>query len=242
MTTGVAAPPALDPQKDVLAFSNETFYEYQVDAGGHLSFHQRTHREDDLYSRHCFVMVRMVLQFHRFAQFRPDLPKVSGAEYRDRILRLARIPAWSDGTRPRVQFPGYADLRSFSSDHPLLLQKNMGLWWPSFWRIGNWRIVFPVPRSGQDRLARFLKHQVDSGHAKAVYITRFRPINHCLIVYDYKGERNGDVTYSVYDCNQPNARPVLRYHAAERSFDFPRTWYWPGGRVNALKLYVSPLM
>jgi hypothetical protein len=67
----------------------------------------------------------------------------SDQEYRQRILQLSRIPVWSSGPKEKVQFPGYADLHRFSADHVLALQKNLGLWWPSFSRLGNWRIVLP---------------------------------------------------------------------------------------------------
>jgi hypothetical protein len=83
--------------------------------------------------------------------------------YRQRILQLSRIPVWSSGPKEKVQFPGYADLHRFSADHVLALQKSLELWWPSFWRLGNWRIVLPVPRSGQRRLAYRLRESLDQG-------------------------------------------------------------------------------
>jgi hypothetical protein len=234
--------PPFDPGKGVLSFSNETYYEYSTDANGYVTFHRRNVAEENLYSRHCFVMVRAVMQSHKFAEYRPDLPKATDAQYRALILKLSRIPVWSHAPAQKVTIPGYPDLRSFSADHPLLFQNNLGRWWPPFWRLGNWRMVLPVPRAGQQRLAAWFRRRLDSGRIQPVYLTRFRPMNHCLIIYRYTTQPNGDVDFSAYDCNQPHARPALHYRAADRSFYWPRSWYWSGGLVTALKLYVSPLM
>jgi hypothetical protein len=187
---------------DTFSFSNALYFEYRVKPGGGLTIQKRANGKVPDYSRHCFVLVRAVLQFQKFAEFRPDSPRVSEEEYRRRILQLGRIPVWSSGPKEKVQFPGYADLHSFSADHALVLQKNLGLWWPSFWRLGNWRIVLPVPRSGQKQLAYRLRENLDRGLIQSVYMTRFKPINHCMVVYTYKAEPNGDLVFSVYDVNQ----------------------------------------
>jgi len=121
------------------------------------------------------------------------------------------------------------------------LQKNLGLWWPSYWRIGNWRIVFPALRSSQARVARWLRNELDSGRIRAVYITRFKPINHCLVVYRCDRQPNGDLVFFVYDANQTKKIVHLTYRAADRSFYFDRAWYYKGGLVSVLALYVSVL-
>jgi hypothetical protein len=132
-------------------------------------------------------------------------------------------------------------LHSFSLGQTLAVQHNLGLWWPSYWRIGNWRMVLPVPRSGQERMANWLRTGLDRDQLRTVYITRFRPINHCLVVYHYAPGQDGDVVFDVYDANQPDKLVHLTYRASERSFDFDKTWYYRGGLVSVLRLYVSPL-
>ena len=186
-------------------------------------------------------MCRAVVQFFQFAEFRPDLPKVSPSDYGEIVRTLSRFPPWSSGPKEKVTVPGYKDLHSFSLGQTLAIQKNLGLWWPSYWRIGNWRIVFPVPRSGQERMAKWLRNKLDDGRIQTVYITRFRPINHCLVVYRYSSGRNGDIIFDVYDANQPGKLVHLTYRASDRSFYFDKTWYYRGGLVNLLRLYVSPL-
>ena len=229
-----------DFQKDTFAFENQTYFDYKPVSETVIEISRRHGRVPD-FSRHCFQMVRAVLQFYRFAEFRPDLPKPSESEYREIVRTISRIPAWSSGPREKIVVPGYSDLHSFSLGEKLLIQKNLGLWWPSYCRIGNWRIVFPVPRSGQERLAATLRKELDQGQIDAVYITRMKPINHCLIVYHYTAEADGDIVFDVYDVNQPGKLVHLTYRASDRSFYFDKTWYYPGGLVSALSLFVCPL-
>jgi len=240
LASGARAKP-LEFPADTFSFSNNLYFDYQVTPGGDLKIQKRLNGKVPDYSRHCFILVRAVLQFHKFAEFRPDLPRVSGEEYRQRILQLSRIPVWSSGPKEKIQFPGYRDLYNFSADQSLLLKKNLGLWWPSYWRLGNWRIVLPVPRSGQKRLALRLRESLDRGLVQSVYMTRFRPLNHCLVVYKYEALPNGDLVFSVYDVNQPGKLVHLSYRASAESFYFDRAWYYPGGLVNVLPLFVSPL-
>jgi hypothetical protein len=186
-------------------------------------------------------MVRAVLDFYRFAEFRPDLPKASESDYAKIVRRVSRVPAWSSGPQSKIVVPGYKDLHSFSLGETLVVQKNLGLWWPPYWRIGNWRIVFPVPRSGQTRMAEWLREELDHGRIQAAYVTRFKPLNHCVVVYHSVVEPNGDMVFDVYDANQPGKLVHLTYRASDRSFYLDKTWYFRAGLVSVLKLYVCPL-
>ena len=231
---------AFNFQTDTFAFANQTYFDYKPAADRAVKISRRNGSVPD-YSRHCFQLCRAVLQFRQFAEFRPDLPKVSESDYQKVVRRLSRIPVWSSGPTEKVIIPGYQDLRSFSLEHPLTLQKNMGLWWPSFWRLGNWRIVLPAPRSGQERVADMLRREMDAERIRAVYITHFKPINHCLVVYQCTPETNGDLVFDVYDANQPGKLVHLTYRASDRSFYLDNTWYYKLGLVTVLRLYVSPL-
>jgi hypothetical protein len=163
---------------DTFAFSNYTYFDYQATPQGGLEISRRPRSKIPEYSRHCFAMVRAVLEFYQFAEFRPDLAKVSGAEYQDIIRKLSRIPPWSSGPGKKIEIPGYPDLYSFSIDNRLALQKNIGQWWPPYLRIGNWRTVFPALRSNQKELANWLRRELDAGRIRPVFITRgFRTLN-----------------------------------------------------------------
>jgi hypothetical protein len=225
---------------DTFGFENQTYFDYQPLTASQVQISRRTGRPPD-FSRHCFQMCRAVLQFFQFAEFRPDLPKVSESDYQQIIRKLSRIPAWSSGPSAKVIVPGYKDLQSFSLGQTLVIQKNLGLWWPSYWRIGNWRIVLPVPRSGQEQTAKWLRSELDHQRIRDVYITRFKPINHCLVVYHYAAAPNGDIVFDVYDANQPGKLVQLTYRATDRSFYYDKTWYYTGGLVSVLPLYVSVL-
>jgi hypothetical protein len=227
-------------QTDTCSFSNQTYFDYKTATDQQIIISRRKGKVPD-YSRHCFQLCRAVLQFDKFAEFRPDLPEASESEYQRLVRRISRIPAWSSGPKEKIIIPGYRNLDSFSSAHALTLQKNLGLWWPSYLRIGNWRIVFPVPRSSQARMAQWLRDELDNGRIRTVYITRFKPLNHCLVVYHYDKQPNGDLVFLVYDSNQPKKVVHLTYRTADRSFYYDRTWYYRGGLVSVLTLYVSPI-
>ncbi|HEY1476513.1 MAG TPA: hypothetical protein VGF37_02415 [Chthoniobacterales bacterium] len=227
-------------QTDTFAFANQTYFDYKPVSEREVKISRRTGYLPD-YSRHCFQLVRAVLQFHQFAEFRPDLPKVSESDYRKIVRRVSKIPVWSSRSREKVVVPGYKDLRSFSLEHAVTLQRNLGVWWPSYWRLGNWRMIFPAPRAGQQRMANWLRSESDDGRIRAVYITHFKPINHCLVVYGCTPEANGDLVFDVYDANQPEKLVHLTYRASDRSFYLDKTWYYRLGLVTVLRLYVSPL-
>ena len=53
--------------------------------------------------------------------------------------------------------------------------------------------------------------------------------------------KNGDVHFAAYDPNYPNKLGSLTYRSKQRDFDFPKTWFWPGGHVNLMRVYISPL-
>jgi hypothetical protein len=233
---------AFDFDADTFGFANQTYFDYKplTESQTQVQIRRRHGRPPD-FSRHCFQLCRAVVQFFQFAEFRPDLPKVSDSEYQEIVRRISRIPVWSSGPKTKIVVPGYKDLRSFSLGQTLALQKNLGLWWPSYWRVGNWRIVLPVPRSGQERMAKWLRDKLDHGRIQTVYITRFKPINHCLVAYHYASGPNGDTVFDVYDANQPGKHVHLTYRASDRSFYYDKTWYYRGGLVNLLRLYVSPL-
>jgi hypothetical protein len=230
-----------NPKTDVFSFSNELYFDYKPTQTGEVSITHRAPGKTPDYSRHCFILARSVLQFYKFAEFRPDLPKVSDSDYFKIVKHLSRVPAWSSEPAKKIEIPGYANLYDFSADHTLLMQKELGIWWASFWRVGNWRIVFPVPRAGQKNLAEWLKRELDASRIHAVYITRFKPMNHCLVAYRYEARPNGDLVFFVYDANQPGKIVHLTYQMSSRSFFFDKTWYYKGGLVSALKLYVSPI-
>ena len=239
----LAAPAALrardfDLRRDTFAFSNDTAFQYGVDELGKLHITAREKPAD--FAHRCFVLTRAVLQFHQFARFEPKQPRLSREEYLRRIKQVCRIPVWSAGPRQRVVFPGYADLHAFSIAYEGLLKENLGNWLPTYLRVGNWRMAMGHLRPGQAAAARWLSESLDRGQPRAIYLARFPHMNHVVVPYAQRREAGGNITFLVYDPNYPNAPSWVFYRASERSFEFEPRWYFPGGRVNVMRVFISP--
>lgn len=225
-------------RRDTFAFSNDTVFAYGVDEAGRLHISKR--EKPAQFSHRCFVLSRAVLQFWQFARFAPEEPRVSRDEYRRRLLRLFRVPVWSNGPRERIAIPGYADLHTFSKAYEGLLKETLGNWFPTYVRVGNYRMMMPFLKEGQAAAARWLLDSVAQQRLRAVYLARFPKMNHVVIVYAAKRQPNGDIRFTVYDPNYPSEPSWLDYRAAEQRFDFEKRWYFPGGRVNLMRVFISP--
>jgi len=225
-------------KRDTFAFSNDTAWQYGVDEQGKLHISQRTVPAE--FSHRCFVLTRAVLQFWQFAQFEPGQPRVSREEYERRLKRVCQIPVWSSGPKEKVVFPGYRDLHDFSVAYEGLLKEDLGKWWPSYLRIGNWRMIMGHLRGGQASAARWLAESMDQGRPRAIYLARFPHMNHVVVPYAMRREAGGNLSFDVYDPNYPSQPSWVFYRASERSFEFQPRWYFPGGRVNVMRVYISP--
>jgi hypothetical protein len=237
-----AAPTHFDWHADTIAFSNDTVFAYGIDEAGRLSIHRR--ETPARFAHRCFVLARTVLEFHKFARFAPDEPKAAEAEYRARVVRVCRIPVWMPerAARRRIVIPGYRDLNEFSRAHENAMKETMGNWFPTYLRVGNWRMIGPFPRFGQANAYGQIVRGLDRGKLQAVYLTRFPRMNHCVILFDYHVLDGGSRTrFDAYDPNYPNTLSWVEYDAKARGFDFERRWFWPGGRVNLMRVYISPI-
>jgi hypothetical protein len=234
-----AAPTYFDWRRDTIAFSNDTVFAYDIDAAGHMSIHRRA--TPARFAHRCFVLVRAVLQFHKFARFDSGAPRASAEEYRELMVRLFRIPVWMPEPVPanRIVIPGYADLNDFSRGYENLMKETIGNWFPTYLRIGNWRMIGPFPRFGQANACAQIVRGLDRGKLEAVYLTRFPKMNHCVILFDYHRTAGG-LRFDAYDPNYPNTLSWVDYDAREQGFNFERRWFWPGGRVNLMRVFLSP--
>jgi hypothetical protein len=183
------------------------------------------------------------MQFHQFARFDPSLPKVSDAEYKSLVRHICRIPTWwpALSEKEKIVIPGYRDLRDFSSSRQYLVQKNIGWWWITYFRVGNWRMVMPSPEFNRPVAVKKITERVDRGDLQAVYISVFGQMNHCVVVYDYERLKNGNVVFWLYDPNYHNTSSWLVYDASANDFLFQKRWFFPGGHVKLMRAYISPL-
>ncbi len=227
-----------DLRRDTFAFSNDTVLKYGVDEQGTLHINKRDKPVE--FGHRCFVLARSVLQFHQFVRFEPSQPRTSREKYHELIRRIGRIPVWSS-REEKVVIPGYPDLHAFSIAYEGLLKEDLGNWLPTYFRVGNWRMMTGHPRAGQAAGARWLADSMEQQKLRAIYMSRFPWMNHAVVVYDMQRRANGDIHFIVYDPNYPNAPSSVDYIAAQRSFDFPKRWYFPGGRVNVMRIFISPL-
>ena len=229
-----------DFRADVFAFSNDTVFVYGTDEAGHLTMHQRETPPD--FSHRCFVLARAVMQFHQFARFDPGLPRLKPDAYRILVKKICRIPVWWPPLRPEraIVIPGYRNLHDFSKAYEHLFKEELGNWFPSYIRVGNWRMSMPFPRIGQQWAADHLTRALDRGRLQAVYLARNLHMNHCVVLFDYHRKPGGDLAFDLYDPNYPGKKGALYYHAAGRWFDFPKRWFWTGGRINLMRVYITP--
>lgn len=227
--------------RDTFAFPNRTYWEYAVAGPGQAVGRRRL--ENPGYARHCLVLCRATVQFHKFARFDPLAPRVAESAYRAIIRRVAAIPVWMPerAAERRVVVPGFADLRGFSAAHADLLQAELGEWWPTYWRVGNWRMALPFSRSGQRWTAAAVAARVRRGELPVVFITRFRPLNHALVVFGIGPGSPGETVFCCYDPNDPAAVRELVFREAAGGFWMGPNGYWGGGPVNVFRAYTGVL-
>jgi hypothetical protein len=219
---------------DTFAYANELNWDYVLDsATGRMKTHRRTPAPK--YALHCFAMTRAARQFFDRAQFEPSSPRVDNELYA-RLIRNVLRPDKAD--REGIAIPGYADLREFSRDKEPLLKSASGGRWRSYFQRGNWRMVFPFPRSHQERQSRAMIESLRQGRLPIVHLVRFPQltINHAMLVYDFKESRDG-IEFVAYDPNDPFKPAQLEYRHSSRTFHLPANRYFAGGRVDVYEIY-----
>jgi len=224
---------SFDPDRDTFAFANETVFTYDPET-------QPVQASTIPYSRRCFVMTRAALQFHRHADFQPEHPRLSRSEYRDLVAKVVRRPAWRPclASESRIVIPGFRDLRHFSIAFPGLLQEMLGAGLPTYFRIANWRIMFPFTPSGQTATARRLSRILQTGSPQIIFVNEGFDLNHALVVHAVRQEGLDSYSFSYYDPNLPDARPLLQFE--EGRFILPQTFYFDGGPANVYLIYTHP--
>ena len=227
---------------DTLAFTNELTWVYGYDAQGEWRAARKM--PAPRYTLRCFAMTRSVLQFYFNARFVPHEPRATEPTYRFLIRQVVR----SDPSRPRpdrerILIPGYTDLRSFSADWLELFQAECGGVWGSYFQRGNWRMIFPFSRGGQESTATQLARWLDENQPAILHLVTFPDLtlNHAVLVFDAR-DTPDEIVFDTYDPNRPDACLALRFDRRTRTFLFPRTDYFPGGPVNAYRIYTGPFL
>jgi hypothetical protein len=228
--------------QDALAFRNELFWEYRFDplTGRTTTF---TISPRPNYAHRCFIMVRSVRQFHYHARFEPGLQVVNEPGYR-RLVReiVSRNPRKPGAESDKVVVPGYEGLRSFSRAHEALLKAECGGPWASYFLRSHWRMVAPTRRWHQEQMAQQLARSLPQRQAPLVHLYRFPrvTINHGIVLFGMT-ESERDIQFDAYDPNIPEHPVKLIYERATRTFVFPRTHYWAGGKLNVYEFFTGGL-
>jgi hypothetical protein len=227
-----APPAAIRFGVDTLAFVNES--------------RSKNSGKPDLYANWCFVMVRAVTQFHRFARFDPAGPRVGAPAYTELVRRVTSRAPWRDPLprAERVVIPGYASLFELSRAEEAAVKAGLGgrVW--SWFHWTNWRVAFPVPSAQQEGVARETLDELAAGRPVQWLVTNLPTfeMNHTVLVYDYRVNGGTAVEFDVYDPNDPARPGLIRYDARERRFVSARVHDTSVGPMRAFRMYYGPLL
>jgi hypothetical protein len=227
-----------DFRADTFSYANELVWEYRFDSQtGKPAIQKRN--PPPTYAHHCFVVVRSARQFFLHAAFEPDRGPLDSSGYIPLIRAVvARSARHGSASHERVRFAGFANLRQFSAVCPEVLRAHCGGAWQSYVQRGNWRMVFPFSRRHQDQMAGQLCRAVEFKRLPIVHVVTFPrlTINHVLMLIE-AAVSHQTIEFHAYDPNIPERLLTLLYNRRERCFEFPRTHYFIGGRVNLYEIY-----
>jgi len=225
-------PPALRFGVDTFAFPNES---RTKNAG-----------KPDLYANYCFVMARGVTQFHKFAHFDPTAPTLAADAYVERVREVVAHHPWEDPVPAdaRVVIPGYASLYEFSREQEVAVKAGLGT---QFWTMvhwTNWRVVFPMPRWQQERVAREALAELQAGRLVQFLVTNLPSweLNHTVLAYAYRVDADGAIEFVVYDPNDPYSPGTIAFDPEARRFVATRLFDTTPGAIRAFRMYYWPLL
>ncbi len=227
--------------RDTVSFANSTVFEYRQ---GHPHLRrQREKGEPKRYTRRCFVLCRTTMQFQKFARFDPHAPPLDDRTLAARIRNVTRRAAWG---RPlpsdqRVVFPGYANLRAMSKARREVVRANIGLGWPTYFRLGNFRMLFEHDSSYHKETHANLDAALARSELFVGFLTTYPhlSINHAVLVYKRKpaSQNDGIDRYLIYDPNHPESPRELTWSSHDHAFAYQKDWDFIGGFVRVYQIY-----
>jgi hypothetical protein len=217
---------------DTLAFRNES---RSKNAG-----------KPDLYANYCFVMARAITQFHHYARFAPEAPRVTSEEYTELVREVTSRAPWHDPLPlgERVVIPGFASLYELSAaeEHAVKAGLPGRFWGWVHWT--NWRVTFPVTGAGQERVVMETMAEIQAGRPVQLLVTNFPVIelNHTVIVYDYRVYEGRFLELRVYDPNDPSKPGSIAFDRVTRRFFASEVFDTHPGDIRAFRMYYTPLL
>jgi hypothetical protein len=229
--------------RETFTFANSTVWEYREGIG---QVRKNDSARKERYTRRCFVMSRAAVQFHKFARFDPKGAPLDDKTLAARIRAISHKQPWHDPlpTDQRIVFPGYANLREMSKVRGRILQENIGLGWPTYGRIGNFRMFFIHNVKYQEKTHADLDTILSRGELFVAYLSDypFLHINHSVLVYAKKPARPGGKIdhYICYDPNHPDAPRELKWSPDMRLFNYQKDEEFVGGYTRVYHVYGKP--
>jgi hypothetical protein len=192
-------------------------------------------------------MSRTVVQFLKFARFEPNGTHLEDNELAHRVRQVTRHPPYEQAlsASQRVVIPGYRNLRELSEKRGWVLQKNIGLGWPTYLRIGNYRMFYNHSKNYQAKTHEQLNAILAQGDLFIGYLSDFPTlhINHAVLVYSRKPSSRSDNTdrYNCYDPNHPDGPRELVWFPNKQVFNFEKDQEFVGGFTRVFQVYGRPL-
>lgn len=215
---------------DTLAFANES--------------RSKNPGKPDLYANWCFVMVRAVSQFQRFARFDASAPRATADEYTRRVRQITARAPWKASlpSDDRVVIPGYTSLYEFSRAQEAAVKAGLG---GRFWTWIHWtnsRVAHPVTRGQQEGVARETVAELQAGRPVQWLVTNLPifELNHTVLAYDYRAVGDDAIEFIVYDPNDPTAPGLIRFDRRARRFWSTRVYDTSVGPIRAFRMYYGP--
>lgn len=228
--------------RDTFAFVNSTVFAYE-EGRAYARKKDSSKEKSRPYTRRCFVMSRTAMQFRKFARFDPRVAALDDKELAARIRMVTKRHPW-DSAPPenqRIVFPGYDNLREMSKVRGRVLQENIGLGWPTYARLGNFRMFF---RRDDDKYQEKTHADLNAALARGDFFVAYLSdyprflINHSVLVYARKaGARNGIERYVVYDPNHPDGPRELKWSPGMRVFNYQKDEEFKGGFTRVYQVY-----
>jgi hypothetical protein len=172
---------------------------------------------------------------------------LNDAELAHRVRQVTRHAPYEQALAPaqRVVIPGYKSLRQLSEKRGWVLQKNIGLGWPTYFRIGNYRMFYKHSPSYQAKTHEQLNATLGRGELFIAYLSDFPTlhINHAVLVYERKSPSRKDKAdrYNCYDPNHPDGPRELVWFPDKQVFNFEKDQEFAGGFTRVFQVYGRPL-
>jgi hypothetical protein len=183
------------------------------------------------------------MQFQKFARFDPHAAPLDDNALAARIRNVTRRAAWGKplSVDQRVIFPGYPNFRAMSKARREVVRANIGLGWPTYFRLGNFRMLFEHDSNYHKETHANLNAALARGELFVGFLTTYPrlSINHAVLVYKRKpASQNGGIdSYLVYDPNHPESPRELTWSPRDRAFAYQKDWDFIGGFVRVYQIY-----